>query len=317
LLTNNGTIKTTGNAAHGMYAIGNGTGNNVLTNNGTIDASGVNAHGITSLNVSPGVISNAGAITAHGPSGLGAFIVGPVTFNNQAGASIVSQQSNGIDAIGGGTFTNAGTISAQSVTLSFANAGATVNNSGTLESATTEAIAGIGPIGIVINNTGNIAGGNGCAIYTDTGNDTLNWSAGTITGFVRLGTGNDTANLTGLTDTNLAGVPLLAGGNVFLNFDNTQASGLSRFTNWSTITASNGSQLTLDNNGLVLGNSGTLTGTLNIDSTSTLFAGGLGDPAITPAVAGQLVTVNNSGTIDLTNGGTLRPPSSASASPRA
>ncbi len=89
-----------------------------------------------------------------------------------------------------------------------------------------------------------------------------------------------------------------------LNFNNTQASGLSRFTNWSTINATNGSQLTLDNNGLTLGNSGTLTGTLNVDSTSTLFAGGFGDPRDhAGGDAGQLVTVNNAGTIDLTNGG--------------
>ena len=154
---------------------------------------------------------------------------------------------------------------AQDVAISIASGSATINNSGTIEAATTQAISSIGAFDIVINNTGTIEGGNGRAIYTDTGNDTLNWSAGTITGFVRLGTGHDTATLTGLTDTNLAGVPLLAGGNVssVLNFNDTQASGLSRFTNWSTINATNGSQLTLDNNGLTLGNSGTLTGTLS------------------------------------------------------
>jgi outer membrane autotransporter protein len=283
-----------------------GAGNNVITNNGTINVSGTGSHGIASNDRSPGMITNTGAITASGSGGLGAFISGSATLVNAAGASIVSKQSNGIDANGGGTFTNAGTISGEDVAISIANGSATINNSGTIEAATTQAISSIGAYDIVINNTGTIAGGNGRAIYTDTGNDTLNWSAGTITGFVRLGTGHDTATLTGLTDTNLAGVPLLAGGNVssVLNFSDTQASGLSRFTNWSTINATNGSQLTLDNNGLTLGNSGTLTGTLTLDSTSTLFAGGLGDPAITPAVSGHLVTVNNAGTIDLTNGGT-------------
>ena len=302
-LINNGTITTTGATAYGMLAQG-GVGNNVLTNNGTINVSGSGSHGIVSQDPTPGVITNTGSITSSG--GLGVFITDKVTFNNAAGASIVTQQSNGIDANGGGTFNNAGTISAQLVTLSFAGGSPTINNSGTIQSLTTETIAMNGPFDVVINNTGTIEGGNGHAIYTDTGNDTLNWSAGTIIGFVRLGTGHDTATLTGLTDTNLAGVPLLAGGNVssVLNFNDTQASGLSRFTNWSTINATNGSQLTLDNNGLTLGNSGTLTGTLTLDSTSILFAGGLGDPAITPAVSGQLVTVSNAGTIDLTNGGT-------------
>jgi hypothetical protein len=75
------------------------------------------------------------------------------------------------------------------VTLSFAGGNPTINNSGTLQSLATEAIAMNGPFDVVINNTGMIEGGNGRAIYTDTGNDTLNWSAGTTTGFVRLGTG--------------------------------------------------------------------------------------------------------------------------------
>jgi outer membrane autotransporter protein len=307
-IVNSGTIMTTGVGSPGMFANGievGGIGNNVITNNGTIDVSGAGSHGIVSNDPSPGVITNTGSITASGSGGLGAFVAGNVTLINAAGASIVSKQSNGIDANGGGTFTNAGTISGEDVAISIANGSATINNSGTIEAAATEAISSSGAYDIVINNTGTIEGGNGRAIYTDTGNDTLNWSAGTIIGFVRLGTGHDTATLTGLTDTNLAGVPLLAGGNVssVLNFDDTQASGLSRFTNWSTINATNGSQLTLDNNGLTLGNSGTLTGTLSIDSTSTLFAGGLGDPAITAAVSGQLVTVSNAGTINLTNGG--------------
>jgi autotransporter family porin len=46
----------------------------------------------------------------------------------------------------------------------------------------------------------------------------------------------------------------------------------------------------------------TLTGAISIDATSTLFAGGGVNPAILPLATGQLVTVNNTGTIDLTNG---------------
>ncbi|MGF6721303.1 outer membrane autotransporter protein [Paraburkholderia sp. GAS41] len=304
-LVNNGTITTTGNTADGMFAHGS-VGGNVLTNNGTINVSGTDSHGILSSDPSPGMITNTGSITASGPGGVGALIAGKVTFNNEAGASIVSRQSNGVDGNGGGTYNNAGTVSAQAVTLSFAGAPVTINNSGTLLSNTTETIAMNGTFDVVINNTGNIAGGGGRAIFLDAGNDTFNWSGGTITGFVNLYSGNDTATLTGLTDVNLAGVPSFDGGlgTDTLTFNNTQASGLSRFVEWEIINVTNGSRLTLDSNGLTLGDSGTLTGTLNIDSTSTLFAGGLGDPSVTPAVAGQFVTVNNAGTIDLTNGGT-------------
>jgi hypothetical protein len=200
VLVNSGAITTTGAGADGMYAHGS-VGNNVITNNGTIDVSG--AHGIVSEDPVSGTITNAGTITARGAGDLGVFTVGNATFNNVAGASITSQQSNGIDFGGGGTINNAGSISAANVTISLSGAGATINNSGTLQSNITEAIAMNGPFDVLINNTGNITGGGGRAVYLDAGNDTFNWSAGTIVGFVNLYTGNDTATLTGLTDPTL------------------------------------------------------------------------------------------------------------------
>jgi autotransporter family porin len=51
-----------------------------------------------------------------------------------------------------------------------------------------------------------------------------------------------------------------------------------------------------------MGDAGTQTGTVSIDATSTLFAGGDTNPSILPFTAGQLVTVINAGVIDLTNG---------------
>ena len=50
-----------------------------------------------------------------------------------------------------------------------------------------------------------------------------------------------------------------------------------------------------------MGDVGTGTGTLTIDPTSKVFAGA-GTHAIVPFTTGQLVTVTNAGTIDLTNG---------------
>jgi autotransporter family porin len=52
----------------------------------------------------------------------------------------------------------------------------------------------------------------------------------------------------------------------------------------------------------VLGDTGTGTGSLTVDETSTLF-GGSANAAISAFTAGQLVDVFNSGRIDLTNGG--------------
>lgn len=51
-----------------------------------------------------------------------------------------------------------------------------------------------------------------------------------------------------------------------------------------------------------MGDAGTLTGTLSIDSASVLRSGGL-NASILAFTPGQMVTVTNAGTIDLTNGG--------------
>ncbi|GJH05800.1 hypothetical protein [Paraburkholderia terrae] len=67
------------------------------------------------MDTTPDIMTNRGAITTSGAGGLGAFIAGRVTFNNAAGASIVSRLANGIITNGGGTFTNASTIVVGSV----------------------------------------------------------------------------------------------------------------------------------------------------------------------------------------------------------
>jgi autotransporter family porin len=69
---------------------------------------------------------------------------------------------------------------------------------------------------------------------------------------------------------------------------------------WVALTG--GTRLTLDSNNMVLGDAGTGTGTLSIDGTSALLAGNGANPTIAPFTPGQLVTVTNAGTIDLTNG---------------
>src|SRR4029077_18258893 len=86
-----------------------------------------------------------------------------------------------------------------------------------------------------------------------------------------------------------------------LTLSNVVTPGGARFTQWESIALTDGSQMTLDSN-LVLGDAGTLTGSLSIDATSTLFAGGGVNRAIQPFAAGQLATVTNAGLIDVTNG---------------
>jgi hypothetical protein len=113
------------------------------------------------------------------------------------------------------------------------------------------------------NNRVMLSGGVvGQGIATGNGTDTFIWRGGTITGAVTLGLGNDTATLQGLSDSNLAKLTSLDGGQGFdvLTLSTSQTGGSSRFVNWETVNLANSSQLTLDKAGLTLGDSGTATG---------------------------------------------------------
>lgn len=137
------------------------------------------------------------------------------------------------------------------------------------------------------------------------GADRLTWSGGTISGFVDMGTEDDHALFLNLTPTNLAtGLRIDGGlGSDQLVWDNTRGDGVYRYVNWELFQLTNGSQLTFDNySTLTLGDSGTGTGRLTIDATSTVFAGN-GTHTVAPFTSGLLTTVENAGTIDLTNAG--------------
>ncbi|MGY2040809.1 autotransporter family protein [Pseudomonas pergaminensis] len=132
------------------------------------------------------------------------------------------------------------------------------------------------------------------------GNDKFNWSGGNLHSFVLMGAGDDNASLQNLVGSQLAAAQLIDGGLGIdtLTLDNTKAGDPSLLTNWETVQMDNGSELTLGGI-LKLGDSATGTGTLSLDGTSTLLARTGVVEAFTP---GQLVTVNNSGTIDMTTG---------------
>ena len=155
-------------------------------------------------------------------------------------------------------------------------------------------------------NTLTVSGGRiGNGITTGTGVDTLTWNGGTIVGAIALDGGNDQATLANLTNSNLAGTTLVDGGTGTdrLTLSGSVISGVGLFQNWETVELTNGTQWTLDGN-LALGDAGTLTGTLSIDNTSVLLGGGL-NASILAFTPGQMVTVTNAGTIDLTNGGSV------------
>lgn len=150
--------------------------------------------------------------------------------------------------------------------------------------------------------TGGTVGGD---VLMSFGSDSFVWDGGGIIyGNIDLGADNDTARLSNLTNANLGRAGALNGGlgTDTLTFDNVKLDGIARVQNWETINATNDTELTLDGN-LVLGDSGTGTGTLNVDRASTLYGGG-SNASIQAFTAGQLANVFNAGRIDLTNGTT-------------
>ncbi|MGE8064739.1 autotransporter outer membrane beta-barrel domain-containing protein [Pseudomonas sp. NPDC089569] len=140
-------------------------------------------------------------------------------------------------------------------------------------------------------------------IHTSVGNDTFVWDGGGILhSAIFMEGGDDRATVRNLDETLLAQTPSLDGGtgNDVLTFDHTTTSVASRYVNWETVNLSNNSKMALADR-FVLGDSGTGTGVFNIDGSSVLTST---QGSITPFTAGQRVTLNNAGTIDLSSGNT-------------
>ncbi len=141
-------------------------------------------------------------------------------------------------------------------------------------------------------------------VRVSTGDDTFAWDGGGIIyGAIDLGEGNDTATLRTLDNAHLGAMPSLSGGTGTdaLQFDNVTTAGVARYQGWETVAVRNDSQLTFDGD-LVLGDAGSGRGSLDIDASSTLFAGNGANASIRAFTAGQLASVTNAGRIDLTNG---------------
>ena len=139
-------------------------------------------------------------------------------------------------------------------------------------------------------------------IRASVGDDAFMWDGGgIIRSAILMDIGNDTATLRDLDDSILALTPSIDGGvgTDTLTLDNTRTALPVRLINWETVNLSNASQLDLGSSSLVLGDAGTGTGALNIDASSTLFSA---QGSVAPALAGQNVTLNNAGIIDLKQG---------------
>ncbi|WP_226502451.1 autotransporter outer membrane beta-barrel domain-containing protein [Pseudomonas sp. MWU16-30317] len=151
----------------------------------------------------------------------------------------------------------------------------------------------------VVTVSGGSVGGN---ILMSFGDDRFIWrDGGTIAGTIQMGDGTDSVLLSGLTESLLASSAGIDGstGIDTLTFDRTTSRSGARYSNFEQVNLDNGSTLDLDDR-LVLGDSGTGTGNLGIDSTSVLSSSQGG---VAPFTAGQNVSVDNAGLIDLTTSG--------------
>ncbi|MET3717990.1 autotransporter outer membrane beta-barrel domain-containing protein [Pseudomonas sp. PvP001] len=150
-----------------------------------------------------------------------------------------------------------------------------------------------------------VSGGDiGANVLMSFGDDRFIWrDAGLIHGAISLGPGNDTALLSNLNETRLASPSLIYGdaGVDTLTFDNSRSVGGARYSYWETINLSNGSVLDLPDR-LTLADDSTPanSGLLTLDRSSTL---GATQGSVGPIVAGQTITLNNAGLIDLTRSG--------------
>lgn len=149
--------------------------------------------------------------------------------------------------------------------------------------------------------TGGTVGGQ---IRMSAGTDTFIWDGGGIIyGLIDLGDDDDTASLANLSDANIGATPQITGGLGVdaLTFSNVNTGNVSRFDSWETIDLTNDTRLIFDET-LTLGDSGTGTGSLTVDTASTIY-GGEANGGVAAFTAGQFVDVVNAGRIDLTNGG--------------
>jgi len=140
-------------------------------------------------------------------------------------------------------------------------------------------------------------------ILASFGDDQLIWhDGGKINGLIVMGAGNDTALLTNLNETLLSSNPLVDGGlgNDTLTFDHTQTDVPLRYTGWEQVLLVNGSDLKLGG-AFTLGDNETGTGSMTLDGSSKLT---VTTGSLNPFTAGQSVTLNSGGLIDMTTGST-------------
>ncbi len=285
------TVSMNSGAVNGALAQGDGADTFTITA-GQIIGAVTQGNGIDDFRMSGGVIQSLAqgdsrdTFLMTGGTITGAFEDGDIATmtNGTIGRVDMKLDNNRFDLSGGEIFGNLVTgFGTDTIIVSGGRIGGNVSVSGGNDSIT---LTG-----------GEIAG----EIRASAGDDTFVWgNGGTVLSAILLDAGNDSATLRNLTETTLARTPSINGGtaNDVLTFDTTSSAGAARYVNWETVNLNSGSNFDLDGV-FQMGDNVSGTGVFNIDGSSTMTSA---QGSISAFTAGQLATLNNAGTIDLTTG---------------
>lgn len=226
-----------------------------------------------------------------------------VSMNHAAsGSALVAGTASA--SVNTGVLTSSSTV-APVVDLSN-DVGTVFTNQGTIAAVDVAHNAILGSAG---NDTINLAGGAVTGVVqAGNGTNTMAWTGGTLNGSIEMGAGNNNAlTLVGVDLSNTYHLDVGTGSGNTLTLEGIQyrggsfaadalSKGVNLGQNWKTISLRNGTNFTLADN-LNVGGS-----TVSIDATSQLNAGAGVRPVIRSIQANDPATVNNAGTINLTNG---------------
>src|SRR5471030_1101862 len=257
------------------------------------------------LNLGSGYVFN---VTGAGGTGINANTTGDVV---TAATVNITDPAGGSALVAGraGAVLNTGVLTSASLTAPVVDLSngttARFENQGTItpSSASGVAVAGSGDNDNILLTSGSVFGD----INTGDGDDTITWNGGTLDGSLTLGAGNlNRAYINGVdlsqtrhitsgigTDNEVTFTHIVSRGGSFDTDDLSR--GVNLGNGWNVINFVDNTQWELTGD-LKLAHSN-----VNIDSTSTLFAGNEVNPTLS---GGELnsVIVTNAGTLDLTNG---------------
>ena len=263
---------------------------------GPITTPGINVAGVSTF---AGGINNSGTITALGPVGSGILVAGVAALGNA-----VSFFSGGI--------TNSGTINATQFGIDLGGAaiasfGGGITNSGSITANVGINLGGnIATFSGAIANSGNITGSGGTAIDVHLAQNaiTINQSAGTVTGAIRLSSHGDVLNISG---GEIAGNIVGLGAADTINF----ALGANTFTYGAAYGFSGINQVNVNSGTVILNGANSATnvavsgGNLQVGDASNAAASLTGTVDVTGGTLSGHGTVI--GGVTIGNGGTLAP----------